>query len=176
MNYSMFKKSEFFEFFNLTEKGSAELDSGLREVHLKTGGFQEHIDLFIYLNKKEEIKKGRLFLDREWIGDINSINPFGTDISKSFIDILFPNSLLPDFKKHLIHYLFNLRGNNQVYIPLHKAFQEFEDAAPETIPFLDVYRGEKKKSTKSTESLILSMENILSEDKARLLIEINLKN
>ncbi len=175
MNYADFKNSEFFNFFNLRTESSKELSSGIIELHLKTGGFQEYIDIYFYLDKKSEIKKAKLLSDREWIGDPSSINPFGTDISKSFIDIVFPKHLTPEFKKHLIHYLFNLRGDNQVLIPLHKAFQGFENAAPEVIDFLDVYRGQKEHVVKTHQKYTLTMQNIYSEGKGRLLIEMTYK-
>lgn len=173
MNYSEFINSEFFRFFNIRIEKSTEKASDITIVHLKTGGFQEHIDIFISIDKEGDILEGKLFLDRKWIGDANTINPFGTDISKSFIALLFPHDLQPDFKKHLIHYLFNLRGDNQVYIPLHKAFQEFEDAAPEVKPFLDVYRGQKESKIKSIEDFSLTLKNLQAEGKDRLLIKLS---
>lgn len=176
MNYRAFKSSEFFNFFNLTLKDSKEWNSEIREFRFKPGGFQEHIDILLSVNREEEIKKGKLLLDREWMGDEKSINPYGTDISKSFIAVLFPDNLLLEFKKLLVHYLFNLRGNKQIHIPLHKAFQEFEDSAPEVKPFLDVYRGQKEREYKSIEKFSIKMENIYSKERNRLLIEMTWDN
>jgi hypothetical protein len=175
MKYSNFKNSEFFDFFNIRETLSAKFSSNLTKTTLKTGGFQEHIDLYIYRDNNDEIKKAQLYLNRDWVGNANSINPFGTDITKSFIDLLLSKEYDPKFKKHFVHYIFNLRGDHQVFIPLHKAFQGFEESSPEIQPFLDVYRNIKKTTRKILKDLILKMENLVKNDKKLLLIEISWK-
>jgi hypothetical protein len=173
MNYSEVKNSEFFKFFNLSLVSSNELNSGDKEFRFKPGGFKDYIDIVLWFDMEEQIKKGKVILDREWIGDYKSINPYGTDISKSFIALLFPENRLSDFKRLLVHYLFNLRGDRQVHIPLHKAFQKFEDSAPKVKPFLDVYRGEKEREQKSIGGFTIKMENIHSEKRERLLIQLS---
>lgn len=173
MNYLSFKNSEFFKFFNLNVLSSTELNSWDKELRFKPSGFQDYIDIVLWFDMEEQIKKGKLILDREWIGDDKSINPYGTDISKSFIGLLFPENLLSEFKKLLVHYLFNLRGDRQVHIPLHKAFQKFEDSALEVKPFLDVYRGQKEREHKSIGGFTIKMENIHSEKGERLLIQLS---
>ncbi len=175
MKYSNFKNSEFYTFFNISETLSEKFSADLTKISLKTGGFQEHIDLYIYRDNNDEIRKVQLYLNRDWIGNTNSINPFGTDIAKSFIDLFLPKEYDPKFKKHLVHYLFNLRGDHQVVIPLHKAFQGFEESSPEIQPFLDVYRNTKKTARKTFKDFVLNMENLIKNDKNLLFIEINCK-
>lgn len=174
MKYSNFKSSEFFHFFNLTEENREKLNEVDKKLLFKTGGFQEHIDIFLYIDQDNNIKKAELYLDREWIGDINSINPLGTDISKSFIDYFLPSEEGSEFKKHLVHYLFNLRGKNQVVIPLHAAFKGFEESTPEIIPYLDVYRNMKKKISKKSQDYELLFKNIIQDQEERFLIKIEL--
>jgi hypothetical protein len=175
MHYSKFKESEFYSFFNIKEEYSRDLDSGLTEKSLKTGGFQEYIDLYLFLDKTGEIKTAELILDRDWVGDTQTINPFGKDITKSFISLLFPTDYDPRFKKHLVHYLFNLRGNNQVYIPLHKAFQNFEESSPEVQPFLDVYKNIKQSKELTVKDIIINMENTTKDGEEVLSIIISWK-
>jgi len=175
MIYSNFKKSEFYNFFFISKISSKKIGVDLIKISLKTGGFQEHIDLYIYIDNNDVIKKAELYLNRDWVGNIESINPFGTDITKSFIDLFLPKEYDPIFKKHLVHYLFNLRGDHQVVIPLHKAFQEFEESSPEIQPFLDVYRNTKKKASKPLKDIVLNMENLITNDKKLLFIEIKWK-
>ncbi|MBD3229114.1 MAG: hypothetical protein GF329_13075 [Candidatus Lokiarchaeota archaeon] len=174
MRYSELKDSEFYHFFNLIEQKKEKFNSNLTKLFLKTGGFQEHIDIFLYINKNIQIKKAELFLERQWIGNKKSINPFGTDISKGFINYFLPSNKDSEFKKHLVHDLFNLRGENQVVIPLHQAFRGFEESTPEIIPYLDVYRNTKKEISKTSKNFELFMQNIIQDQKERLLISIKL--
>jgi len=173
MKYSDFQQSEFYKFFNLMEQSSIKVDKDQKKFYFKTGGFQEHIDIYLYVNNDNLIIQSELYLDRKWIGNTKSINPFGSDISKSFIDLFLPKDHDKEFKKHLIHYLFNLRGDEQVVIPLHRAFIDFEESVPEIVPFLDVYRNNKNKMNKTTQNYNLIMENITQNQKDRLLIRID---
>jgi len=173
MNYSDFRQSEFFKFFNLVEQSSIKVDLDQKKLYFKTGGFQEHIDIYLYVNNDDLIKHSELYLDRNWIGNTKSINPFGSDISKSFVDLFLPEDLDKEFKKHLVHYLFNLRGDEQVIIPLHKAFIDFEESVPDIVPFLDVYRNYKNKIKKTTQNYNLIVENIIQNQEHRLLIRID---
>ncbi|TXT64859.1 MAG: hypothetical protein BAJALOKI3v1_160061 [Promethearchaeota archaeon] len=174
MKYSDFQASEFFSFFNLVTSSSEQFSSELKKVSLKTGGFQEHIDIYVYMTGNRDIVKAELYLDREWIGNVDSINPFGADLSKSFLQYFLPTQKDSEFKKHLVHYLYNLRGKKQVIIPLHQAFREFEESIPAIIPYLEVYRNNKKKMQRNKQNYILTMENITQNLKKRLLIRIRL--
>jgi hypothetical protein len=174
MKYSDFKASEFFSFFNLSESSSEQISSELKKVSLKTGGFQEHIDIYVYVTKNGDIKKAELYLDRQWIGNIDSINPFGADISKSFLQYFLPSQEGSEFKKHLVHYLYNLRGKNQVVIPLHQAFKGFEDSTPKIRPYLEVYRNISKEMSKRSKDYHLIMKNTIQGEKEGLLISLEL--
>lgn len=173
ISYSQFKVSELYHFFNLSENTIEKISLHLKEISLKTGGFQEFIDLLIHTNNDDCIVKAKLHLAREWIGDSDSINHFSTDIAKSLIDLLFPSgkNYDPEFKKHLVHYLFNLRGNNEVVIPLHKAYQQFEDSSPEVKPFLDVFRNKQNYAQEKFNDFEISMKNLIKNDKEYLSLE-----
>lgn len=84
VNYDELKGSDFYQFFNIKEQKITN-EGKYTRIEVKTGGFREYIDIIFYLNENREIEKGILLLDRNWIGNEQSINPFGKDIAKSFI-------------------------------------------------------------------------------------------
>ncbi|THA23364.1 hypothetical protein [Streptomyces sp. A1547] len=75
--YPNLSATEFFGFFNIHETERAETT-----VRLKTGGFQEHVDLTLELDARGRVSEATLLLRREWIADLN---PFALDIAKSFL-------------------------------------------------------------------------------------------
>ena len=90
IKYSELQQSEFFSFFNISEI-KIEKTPELTEIrYLKPGGFQEFIDILFKI-KDDEIKEAQLILERSWIGNHKKINPFGTDITKSFIEAITPS-------------------------------------------------------------------------------------
>jgi len=174
------KKSEFFSFFNLTEvETSSPLSPPPTLKKVKPGGFQEHIDIEFYVNEHDELEEAILLLDREWIGDDKSINSFGKDIAKSFIEVVTPSE---EKKKEnnqvklLTHYLFNLKGSRDIIIPLDKLLQDFEESDPKVKAVLDVYRNLNRSVEFSLEFSKFFFENIVQNGKPRLLIEWKIKN
>ncbi len=71
ISYSKLTKSDFFTFFNLNEIRS-ERNSPTVKI-IKPGGFQEYIDIEFHLNKKGEIIMAKLTLDRQWIGNVETL-------------------------------------------------------------------------------------------------------
>lgn len=74
-------KGGFADFFNITEKGRVQ-EQGRVKIHYKTGGFKEHIDIYIWINKKKEIVVARLEISRTWLQESLA---FGLDVEKSFV-------------------------------------------------------------------------------------------
>jgi len=85
MDYKEFQKSEFASFFNLQEIERIQEPNGSARIHLKTGGFQEFVDIELKLDASLRLRQASLELARAWIGDEDSLNPFAKDICKSFI-------------------------------------------------------------------------------------------
>ncbi|MFX1236505.1 MAG: hypothetical protein ACFFAS_17965 [Promethearchaeota archaeon] len=168
MNFESFKNSDFYFFFNLSEIKTSK--SFPLYIKLKPGGFQEHIDLEIVLEEHKEIKQAILMLDRFWIGNEVSINPFGKDIAKSFIDLMLPSNPTVDFKESLITSLWNLKGSNEKIICIDKVVEAWESSNVEVKHFLDVYRGSMKGFKKIMNKIELTMENIKDDNKERLKI------
>jgi hypothetical protein len=90
MEYSKLKETELFSFFHFTEAGRRPHPSGMVEIILKPGGFQEFIDVAMKVDRFEGVHEGVLLLDREWIGGPMTINPFGKDLAKSFVEAMTP--------------------------------------------------------------------------------------
>jgi len=86
MNYSKLKETDLFSFFHFTETGRRPQSSGMMEIYLKPGGFQEFIDVAMKVDRSDGVHEGVLLLDREWIGSHMTINPFGKDLAKSFVE------------------------------------------------------------------------------------------
>ena len=85
MDYDEFQQSEFASFFNLQEVEQFQEPNGCMRLHLKTGGFQEFVDIELKLDASLRLRQASLELARAWIGNEDSLNPFAKDICKSFI-------------------------------------------------------------------------------------------
>lgn len=88
--YAELQKSEFFSFFNIQEVASRPLGTST-EISLKTGGFQEHVDLTVWTNVNQRVSEATLQLRESWvIGPPMGVNPFAVDIARSFLLALAP--------------------------------------------------------------------------------------
>lgn len=85
MDYEEFQKSEFASFFNTHEIERIQEPNGGFRVRLKTGGFQEFVDIELKLDASLRLRQASLDLARAWVGNEDSLNPFAKDICKSFI-------------------------------------------------------------------------------------------
>lgn len=81
MNLKTFLESDFKGFFNLEEKSKNDTKEGTLYQY-KTGGFKEFIDIFLMVNKENQIIKAQLEVKRDWI---KSNLPMAKDVIKSFI-------------------------------------------------------------------------------------------
>jgi hypothetical protein len=92
--YDDFKRSDFWEFFNLTESklSRKEQDGETFGVNtLLTGAFREFIDLSITVDPHSVIREGQLSLQRTFVMDeAFGCNPLALDITRSFIMALSP--------------------------------------------------------------------------------------
>lgn len=177
ISYSKLKNSEFFSFFNLSEIESERSSPTIKII--KPGGFQDYIDIEYHLNKQGEIIMALLLLDREWIGNVEKINPFGKDIAKSFID-----SIVPPKEKEgddnivvlLVHFLFNMIGTKDQIIPCTEPLYNFENSSPQVKSFLDVYRNLKNSFEIPLKNSKLKIKNIIQKEKKRIMIKWIIKN
>jgi len=114
MDYEEFQKSEFASFFNTQEVERIQEPNGVIRVRLKTGGFQEFVDIELKLDASLRLRQASLELARAWIGNEDSLNPFAKDICKSFIHDLanFSNKKLQD----LVEGIWDIRGKKDEVI------------------------------------------------------------
>ncbi len=81
--YADLRGGDFFDFFHVWETADGRTTEADRtKVRLKTGGFQEHVDLTLDLDSRERVTRAELWLRREWMANLN---PFAKDIAKSFV-------------------------------------------------------------------------------------------
>jgi len=170
--YSQFKETDFFQFFNLNAV-EREGITGNEKISLKPGGFQDHIDIIINISENL-ISEARLYLDRIWIGDENSINSFAKDIGKSFLAALIPDALNQEFKISLVQGIWNMRGKKDRVICMDKVIRNWEDFNPQVKQFLDVFRGTKLSASIELVILRIMMENVQEKEtgKERLYIKL----
>jgi hypothetical protein len=85
-SYRDLPQSEFFSFFRIRETKTRQLNSVQREISLKPGAFQEHIDLTLVVNRRDRVQDAQLQMRHSWtIGPEVGVNPFGLDLAKSFL-------------------------------------------------------------------------------------------
>ncbi|MFX1338212.1 MAG: hypothetical protein ACFFDK_06365 [Promethearchaeota archaeon] len=140
--YSKLKETDFFTFFNLSEinRSYQEIPQNSKLILLKPGGFQQFIDIFFHISD-DQIIKASLSLDRNWIGDERSINPFAKDITKSFLMALLPEELNQEFKIMLVQGIWNTRGSQDRILCIDEVIHNWESSNPEIKSFIEVFQG-----------------------------------
>ncbi len=167
--YSDFQGSEFVSFFGLQE--SERISNEFTRVILEPGGFKEQVYLELKLDDQDNIKLGILELERAWVGNELTINPFAKDICKSFLNELgFPeNNIIKD----IIEGLWDLHGTNDEIIYIHPP-KPFKERKPETQEALKVYLGIKPHFELSFPQLKIRFDNVKSDSKDILRVVIEL--
>jgi hypothetical protein len=169
LEYSKLKESELFAFFHFTEAGRRQHPSGMVEIILKPGGFQEFIDMAMKVDRSEGIHEGVLLLDREWIGGSMTINPFGKDLAKSFVEAMTP---LADKEKAsaVVLTIWGLSGQGDQVLYMSEKREEEKERIEK---LASVYFGtEKSFSLELTKSKML-IENVEDVGRSRLRIVIS---
>lgn len=169
MEYNKLKETELFSFFHFTETGRRPHSSGMMEIVLKPGGFQEFIDVAMRVDRSEGVHEGVLLLDREWIGGPMTINPFGKDLAKSFVETMTP----PDDKEKasaVVSAIWGLSGTQNQIAYLN---EKKEDETERLEKLVSVYFGmEKCFSLELTKSKLL-IENVEDVGRSRLRISVS---
>ena len=164
IRYSDFLKSDFFNFFNFSEILHEKFQEEKELLKLKPGGFREFIDLELIL-MKGEIIEAILDLDRNWVGDEFSLNPFAKDIVKSFVGTFFPPGVDDEFGLILVQGIWNLKGKKDLVICLDEVVKEWETIDNRVQQFLNVYRGILDKYEIKIDNWKFHMENIFKREK-----------
>ncbi|RDE17973.1 MAG: hypothetical protein C4K49_00100 [Candidatus Thorarchaeota archaeon] len=159
MDYSSLKRSELFTFFHIVEVSrlKASVD-GLTRVSLKPGGFQEFIDIEVGIDEASLLRFMTLIMDRHWVGDVCSVNPFAKDITKTFMATVFPEEDLP-LAKDIIDGIWNLTGASDKVYHLKQPTEVEESYDPQVVLAQRVYLGEKDRFDMLMPSSELIIEN-----------------
>ncbi len=174
IKYKALKKTEFYNFFGLHEIDKKTISKGLTEIKIKPGGFQEHVDITLTLNKSDAVVDSVLKLNRAWIGNEDTINPFGKDIAKSFIDVLIVNEKDRPFKETLVQNLWFFRGKKNKVIFTKEPEPIIPLPTPPVKNFIAVYSNLKQKEEAKLNSQILTMKNKIDGTNDSLIIQIKL--
>ena len=172
MDYGGLRRSELFTFFHLSESSrSAPSDEGIVRVFLKPGGFREFVDIEVQIDQSSLVRSASLFMDRNWVGDVTTVNPFAKDITKTFITVLVHPEDSPSVKD-VVAAIWNLRGTRDRVYYLTQPPEEEDYYDPETLRAQRVYLGEEDKLEMIMPSSELIMENshIQGKDLLRLTI------
>lgn len=168
LTFEELTKSDFYTFFHCTVSGTEEQEDGIL-VKVKTGAFQEFIDIDFHINVTNEIFKAKLSINREWIGNIEHLNPLGKDLTKSFIGLLTPEKEKGKVKD-LINLLFYQKGSKDKFITFKTLPVSFDSLPIDLKKILDVYIGEYHEMFYFLSSSIFHFQNAMYEGKTRLLI------
>lgn len=169
MEYYKLKESELFSFFHFTETGRKPQSRGMTEIRLKPGGFQEFIDILMKVDQAEGVHEGVLLLDRDWIGGPMTVNPFGKDLAKSFVEaVTHPK----DKEKacSVVSTIWNISGSRNEVIYL-GAKKETEEKQIEKLT--NVYLGTEKCYSLELEKCKIMIENIEDVGRSRLRITVS---
>ncbi len=169
MEYSRLKETELFSFFHFTEIGRRPQSSGMMEIYLKPGGFQEFIDVAMKVDRAEGVHEGVLILDRDWIGGPMTVNPFGKDLAKSFVEAV----IHPDDKEKasaIVSTIWNLSGSKD---DVHYIHEKSEKQAEQLETLTSVYYGTEKCFSLELKKSKLLVENVEDVGRSRLRIVIS---
>ena len=169
MEYYKLKESELFSFFHFTETGRRPQSRGMTEILLKPGGFQEFIDVSMKVDQREGVYEGVLLLDREWIGGPMTVNPFGKDLAKSFVEaVTHPED--KDEACAMVTTIWNVSGSRDQTIYLHEKNEKFEEQIEK---LTNVYLGTEQCYTLELERCKIVIENIEDVGRPRLRIMVS---
>ncbi len=175
ITFTNFRYTDFYSFFNVTEIQREKVGSTHR-IHLKPGGFQTHIDIEIMIDKDEYLLNGVLTLDREWIGNANSINVFAKDITKSFIHDLLEDGDRQEAQP-IVDALSAVRGNLDRVITLgdedHPAVEEI--SVPELMLLVQAFVGDQPSWSYETANTLISLDNTVENEKSKLRLSVEYK-
>ncbi len=106
-------KSDFGSFFHIKEVNRKKINNNYDKAHVKTGGFQEFVDIYLSIERKTEIiVESELLISRAWLKDKAQLI-FALDIIKSFLNDFSEDK---DFIFPLVDYLWQ-RGKGTLKEP-----------------------------------------------------------
>ncbi len=170
MKLQEFLDSDFFSFFNLHQTENI-IEAGLSRIYFKPGGFQEHIDIEVAVLGNLKIYEAALELDRSFIGDEKSLNPFAKDICKSFIAVMCSHETDEGFDD-IIDAIWSIKGTHDkiFYREPPIPYEQRTSVAKKAI---DAYRGLEPFFGHMGSTLVLNMHPFTEDSKERLRISVD---
>jgi hypothetical protein len=171
MSYEELRKTDLFEFFHFTETWRKPISTGMQEIHLKPGGFQEFIDLRMKIDRSQKVHSGVLYLDRDWIGSPMTVSPFGKDLAKSFIAAVTPPS---DREKadNIVNTIWSVQGLGDQTTSIHSEGPKNPVPEPPIEELVQVYLGLEDTFEMKLERSQIKVENVTDIGRKRLKISI----
>ncbi|NWF97093.1 MAG: hypothetical protein HXY34_13205 [Candidatus Thorarchaeota archaeon] len=151
------RKCDLFTFFRLSETGRIKEKDGVTRVTCEPGGFQKNIDIEFSVGKGEVIQEATIFLERAWIGNENTVNPFGKDIARSFLADVLPQRDRELLAKFLAA-LWQLRGKSDQVISIRSPPPPVTD--PDALRGISVYLGKESRHEYHLAETAVILENI----------------
>jgi hypothetical protein len=175
IDYNKLKESDLFTFFNVSEIGRRKGEKGLAMVSFKPGGFQEFIDIAMQMDVAGLIHSAVLLMDRKWIGNKKTINPFGKDLAKSFIQHMTPEADQYDVEP-IVFILWDMIGKEDQVIGIKSTAAEEFPEQQGVAAIVDVYKGIEKEFTYQMSKSMLKIENVVDGGRDRLKIIVDSKS
>lgn len=172
MRYDDLRETELFTFFHFSEMGRRRTPEGLIDIRLKPGAFQEFIDASILVDRESRVMSGILLLDRDWVGGSRTINPFGKDLAKSFVQaVTHPEDR--DRAAGIVSTLWRITGSDDIIVRI----RDDDSTEPQVADFLDtlvnVYVGTEEEFRKPLGKTIVIIRNVVEVNRKRLRIEVS---
>ena len=168
LDYQDLLLTDFFKFFNCKEIASKEEDSRIIK-QVKTGGYQEYIDIEFHLNEAGELIEATLLLDRSWVGDHENLNPFAKDIAKSFVEVVAPVENKKDVQE-LVYRIFHQQGSKDRVITIRTPRDEYGVPPLEIKKILEVFKNQHPKMYYMLFTSMYTFENVEFDGKQFLSI------
>ncbi len=170
--YRSFRVSEFAKFFNVTTTSRVDLPDGGTLVKLEPGGYKEHIDIELTIDSAMDVVAAELRINRAWLGDAGSINPFAKDMVKSFVDQMACDADDADIKR-IVEQIWQSKGSKDNVVKLESEEKKEADAmAAGPTPEFEVFMGTKEKSDRALPGCTLAFENVVGGDSTWLVVKL----
>jgi hypothetical protein len=174
-SYEDLKKTDLFSFFNFTEMGRRLSQGGLVEIRLKPGAFQEFIDASMKVDRAGNLQEGILYLDRDWIGGPMTLNPFGKDLAKSFVNAVTH----PDDRERaagIVSTLWRVTGSDDIVLRIRDHPETGEKVQEFLEKLVNVYLGTEDSFSMDLSKTSICIENIKTLGKSRLRVVVSARS
>ncbi|MFN8633044.1 MAG: hypothetical protein U0893_04255 [Chloroflexota bacterium] len=156
MAWSDLERSDFFQWFGVHETGrSATLGSGWQAIRLKPGGYQDAIDLIVYVDTRQRVQRATLRQNRAWV-DGGQTAKLADDLTQSFLLALAGRH--PETSA-LARRIFSLNRGSQQILRAGPPEAPPDPLSPSAQAALDEYLGSRNRAELVEPGLLLVIDN-----------------